>query len=333
MPTLEELSAAGGPWHDALAAGIADISQATTVCFTIYQKIVLPLDGYVFWIRTGGFEQPGSIHYAATRVQEESETRARNTVIFTTQEQVQDLNAQDSQTLVIGEIGDQRYAFGRYGWFYPQAGVWHYQGDGINPSMATQLVDDSSQLDPSKVIVSGSLPAWLKLVSYLPVWVTWPKNRNPQITLYPSYLVPDNQEPPYGAVHIEPAEALQDIPWLSQKYSHYQLTREHVRITLYGCNNEIAADLLDLILQYSDDYNAFGLMSMPTIRDEKMPWSEGMVIAQRKTIELDVSYVQTRINDIARQLILEATVQIMPEGSMRTAGRFAAVAGFSAAIS
>ena len=58
-----------------------------------------------------------------------------------------------------------------------------------------------------------------------------------------------------------------------------------------------------------------------------------MVIAQRKTIELDVSYVQTRINDIARQLILEATVQIMPEGSMRTAGRFAAVAGFSAAIS
>jgi hypothetical protein len=336
MPTIDELSGGNGPLHDALAAGIADISQATVVCFDVYQKVVLPLDGFVFWLRVTQFEQAGAIHFQAEREQSEDETRARNTVLFTTQEEVQDLNTENTQTLVVGEVNGQRYAFGRHGWYFPQAGVWHYQGDGVNPSIATQLVDDPAKLDPNQLIVSDSLPAWLTLVSYDPVWISWPQDRNPHIQLFPSFLVPDNQQPPYGSVHIEPSriEALQSTAmWLTPTYSHYQLTRESVRVTLYGCNNDQAADFLDLVEQYSLDTNAFGLMNMPTIRDGKKTWPAGMVLAQQKTIDFEVSYVQTRVSDIARQLILEAIARVLPDDAARTAGHLAAEASFSASIS
>ena len=56
MAQLDELTMpGGGVLHDALAAGIADISQQTTVSFSTYQKVVLPLDGFVFWLRIGAF--------------------------------------------------------------------------------------------------------------------------------------------------------------------------------------------------------------------------------------------------------------------------------------
>jgi hypothetical protein len=322
VPTLDELNGVTGQLHDALAAGIADISQATTVCFSVYHKVVLPLDGFVFWLRAGDFDQAGSIHWMTDRRQDEAETHSDNTIVFTTQEEVQSLNATNSDTLVVGDIEGRQYAFNRHGWYFPQAGVWHYQGEGLNASVASQLVDDPSQIDMSKLIVSDSLPAWLALVSYDPVWISWPKDRNPHITLYPSYLVPDNQPTPYGSVHIEPTriDALQSMPWLSSTYSHYQLTKETVRVTLYGCDNAAAADWLDLVEQYTLDTDAFGIMNMPTLRDGKRTWTPGMMLAQQKFVEFEVSYVQTRINDIARQLIIEALARVLPDDLSRTFG-------------
>lgn len=326
MPTVDEIGTvpSGGLLHDALTAGIADISQQTTVSFTIYQKVVLPLDGFVFWLRSAIFEQTGAIHFMIERDQDETETRARNTIVFTTTEQVQEFNDANTQQLVVGQIDDRRYAFSRHGWFFPQAGVWHYQGTGLPSSADTQLVDDPSQIDTTQLIVSDSLPAWLTLVSYDPVWVSWPIERNPHITLYPSFLVPDNIDPPYGVVHIEPSriEALQDTAmWTTGTYNHFQLTRESVRVTLYGCNNNAAADFLDLVEQYSLDTDSFGILNMPTIRDGKKPWPEGMVIAQQKFIDFEVSYVQTRINNIARQLITEALATVLPDDLARTAAQ------------
>lgn len=325
MPTVDELGTvpSGGLLHDALTAGIADISQQTTVSFTIYQKVVLPLDGFVFWLRSAVFDQTGAIHFMIERDQDETETRARNTIVFTTTEQVQEFNDTNTQQLVVGEIADRRYAFSRHGWFFPQAGVWHYQGTGLPSSTDTQLVDDPSQINTTTPIVSNSLPAWLTLVSYDPVWVSWPVERNPHVTLYPSFLVPDNLDPPYGVVHIEPSriEALQDTAmWTTPTFDHYQLTRESVRVTLYGCNNNQAADFLDLVEQYSLDTDSFGILNMPTIRDGKKPWPEGMVIAQQKFVDFEVSYIQTRINDVARQLITSAFATILPDDLARTAG-------------
>ena len=325
MPTVDELGTvpSGGLLHDALTAGISDISQQTTVGFTVYQKVVLPLDGFVFWLRTSVFEQTGSIHWMIERDQDETETRARNTIVFTTTEQLLEFNTSNTQRLVVGQVAGRRYSFSRHGWLFPQAGVWHYQGTGLPTSTDTQLVDDPSQIDTTQLIVSDSLPAWLTLASYDPVWVSWPIERNPHITLYPSFLVPDNISGPYGSVHIEPSriEALQDTAmWTTPTFGHYQLTRESVRVTLYGCNNNQAADFLDLVEQYSLDTDSFGILNMPTIRDGKKPWVEGMVIAQQKFIDFEVSYVQTRINDVARQLITSAFATVLTDENSTTSG-------------
>lgn len=314
MASVEELVGAGGPLHEALAAGLADISQQQTVPFLTYSKAVLPLDGYVFWLRASSFEQTGMLHWMTEREVAEDETATRNTVVFTTTEEIVQLNQTNTQILVVGLIETRAYAFGRIGWFSPQSGVWHYQGEALHPATATQLIDDPAQLNLSDVIVSNSLPAWLTLQTYLPVWITWPGQRNPQIPLYPSFMLPDNIEPPFGSVHIEPTttRALQSAPQHGRyTWSQWQSAQESVRVTLYGCDNNAARDFLDLVLDYSYQYGVIGMMNMPIVRDEKRPWAEGMTLAQKKTLEFEVSYTQTRISTIARQLILsaQATVQ------------------------
>jgi hypothetical protein len=313
MPQVDELTGlTSTQLAAALGAGIDDISYQQTVTFTLYRKVVLPLDGFVFWVNSQVTQDvKGSLHWMNERNQEEDVTETRNSVVFTTQEHVVFLNQTNSDVLVVGGIEGRQYSFRSNGWYFPPANVWHYAGEAVNPSLSTQLIDDASQLDPTKRIVSNSLPVWLDLVNYNPVWLD---PLNPGITLYPSYAVPDNLAPPFGAVHIEPAEtrALQAAPWFDIfTSSHFQLSSERVRVTLYGCDNDTAQDWVDLVAQYSLDYDVLGVMNMPIVRDEKRIWDDGMVLAQKKTVEFDVSYVQTRINDIAAQMILRAQANVI----------------------
>jgi hypothetical protein len=297
--------------YGALLAGLDDISQQTKVTFATYTKVVLPLVGFVFWLRTGGFEATGALHWTSDRRQEEDETYAQNSVAFTTTTEITELNNVATNILAVGEIEGLRYAFQSHGWFFPQAGLWHFLGDAISPSQQTQFIEDPNQLDPTKLIVSDSLPVWLTLVNYTPPWLA---PLNPGITLYPSFLSPDNQPAPFGTVHIEPSSirALQAAPSFDARTTHSQLTAERVRVTLHGVNNDGACDFLDLVERFSFDTDAIGLMNMPTVRDEKRPWAEGMILGQTKTIEFEVSYIQSRVNAIARQMVLDAVAVVTP---------------------
>jgi hypothetical protein len=105
--------------------------------------------------------------------------------------------------------------------------------------MASQLVQAESDL-PTGPIVSNSLPIWLAQNSMAPV--------------YPSYLVPDNIQPPYVVAHIEPqsTEALGAFPIIQvpgtpepdsgtapiYQFATSQLMREWVHLTLYGFTNQ-----------------------------------------------------------------------------------------------
>jgi len=51
---------------------------------------------------------------------------------------------------------------------------------------------------------------------------------------------------------------------------------------------------------------------MPVMQDEKMTQSELGIMAQKKVITFEVSYYQTTVNDIARQLIEHAFMEITP---------------------
>lgn len=320
MPTIEEIL--GLPVQElngALVAGIDDISQYRQVAFYTYSKAVLPADGFVFWLRTGAFTASGMLHHAADRTQDEADTSTVDSVVFTTKEPIVALNQQNSDTLIVGLVEGVRYAFVRHALYAEQAAIWHYQGNSITADLGTQLIDDPSQFDNTQLIVSNSLPAWLQIVSYTPIWLVPP---NPGITLYPSYLVPDNLTPPYGVVHIDPdgIRALQAVPLLLPinlggtppviGTRHTQLSAERVRVTLYGANNNMAQDFLDTVLRYSLDTDVIGLMNMPIVRDGKSTWPEGMIIAQQKFIDFEVSYIQTRTIAVAQQMILSAQTTV-----------------------
>ena len=307
MATVDE-TLANLPLRDALQAGIQSLSAGETIRFTKYVKRILPVDGYIFWLAGESIEIAGSFHYSVGRTQREDETVSINRVIFTTTDDISEFNVVDPQTLWIATYDNIRFAFARRGNRYTQAGLNHYEGEAVYSALASQLVENLYTLLASEPIVSNSLPAWLTIQTYSPFWLG---PQNPNIILYPSYLVPANIAPPYGVVHIEPGRtnAIQAAPRLTINGSHYQLATDHVRVTLYGYNNAQAQDWIDTVNQFSVDTDALGIMSMPIMRDEKRGQMELQAIAMKKTIEFDVSYYQTRINDIARQLVESCVVQ------------------------
>ena len=153
--------------QDQLAATLADgvntLSLNQTITFTQYTRQVLPLDGWIFWLKTGQtITASGSLHYSTDQEQREDETIGINSVIFTTMQPINDMNAASPDTLYIGEIDSIRFSFNRRGNFYKQANVFHYQGDAIYPAMESQIIDDPATLDLTDIVVSNSLPFWLR---------------------------------------------------------------------------------------------------------------------------------------------------------------------------
>jgi hypothetical protein len=302
----------GANLYGALLEGLTTLSGAQRVRFNSYTRMVLPADGYVFWFRAGEFYVNGSLHIDATRQQLEDETITINRIAFTTNREIAELNAVAPGNLVVGTYQNMRFALDRRGFFYQEAKIWHYEGQVVYPAMASQLIDDPEQLDTANVIVSNSLPAWLSLATYNPIWLT---TGNPGLTLYPSFLVPDNITPAYGAVHIPPdaTRSLQLLPWLSNTSSHYQLSQDRVKITLYGCDNATAQSFVDLVIQYCTDSRVIGLVAPPTpVLDEKRTQPSLTVLAQKKTIQFEVSYNQEAMRNVARQLIESASTTWIP---------------------
>lgn len=310
-------------------AGLQLVSLNQEIQFTQYIRYVLPLDGYVFWLKTQATTIKGSLHTSIDKRQNEDETISVNKVVFSTGTDIVEFNVINPNTIWVGAHDGVRFAFTRSDSNSDAAGTFHYVGTALYPALSNMLIDNGDQFSRSTLIVSNSLPMWLRLYSYNPIWLQPP---NPQIMLYPSYAVPDNLPPPYGAVHIEPSgtRALQATPQLGPvrpvgspelgtvsgtalDSTHWQLTADRVRITLYGTTNQQAMDFHDLVNRYSYDYGAIGIMGMAITRDEKRTQPELGILAMKKVLDFDVSYYQSRANDVARELIEHVTVTIIPQ--------------------
>jgi hypothetical protein len=348
MASATEAAAAKQGIAANLAVGVETLSGNDTVTFTRYNRLVLPLDGYVFWVKadllttsallglmglnTTRFNAPqmvetpaptlsvpGSLHYATNQRQDEDETVGLSVVTFTALEPVQEFNAVQPDTLWVGEYaGDAEgfdapvtFAFSSRGGYYKEADLFHYVGTAVLPAFRTQLVDSVAALAQRQLIVSNSLPIWLSLVGYSPPYAGGFNNALP---LYPSFLVPDNLAPPYGVVHIEPSrtESLQSASAFGPTLSQAQLAVDRVRVTLYGLTNDAALSFLSMVEQYCYDYAVMGLMNMPTVRDDKRTQVELGVLAMKKMIDFDVSYNQATARDVARQYIEKCVVGYSP---------------------
>ena len=340
MTTVNEALGAPTPLGSDLQEGVRQLSLEQTVTFTKYVKLVMPLDGFVFWVRAdllspsalfnaarfnrSAFNQSpriitpaptatvqGSLHFATSVRQVEDETIAVKNVVFTSTQEVQDLAQIGPTVLFIGEIEGIPFAFSQRGSFYEQARLWHYRGDAVYSDMQSQLVNSLDGFDRLNVVVSNSLPIWLSLNNYQPSGPAYGFG-NP-VMLYPSYLVPANLPPPYGVVHIEPerTRSLQSAPYIDATGSHWQLASDWVRVTLYGARNFNALNFLDAVNQFSLDYDQIGIMNAPVVRDEKRTQAELQAIAQKKVIEFEVSYYQTTARNVALQLITSAVPNIV----------------------
>ena len=311
-----------------LAQGVETLSGNEQVTFTLYVKLVLPLDGYVFWVNAALLTDSalynasqynkllynnypegvpsrqlvasGSFHFSSDVQMLEDRQTVFNHTTFTSLVEIADFNLINPQFQYIATYQGMRFAFNRRENFYKQADLYHYRGDALYSVMTTQVIDTMTGFDTQSVIVSNSLPIWLSLNQFFP--------------MYPSYLVDQNITPAYAAVDINPSltTALQDFPLLDPDSNPFQLVKDTVKITMYGIRNHEALNFVQYILDYSRNTDNIGLMNMPVLQDEKMTQSELGIMAQKKTITFEVSYFQTTVNDIARQLIEHAFMEITP---------------------
>lgn len=313
MSTVAESAASQGtPVKATLAAGLEQVSANQVVTFRKYVRLVLPLDGFIFWVNAdlvstsvldglpddagagpNMMEVDGSLHYATDQDQLEDESAGVNRVLFACQRELVEFNAIGRDTIFIGEIDDIRFSFNRHGMLQANADTFHYEGIAILPAMESQVIDDLEGFDSHLVVVSNSLPLWLSLNKIMPV--------------YPSFAVPENIHPPYATAHIFPdsTNAIQAAPAFDKFGSHWQLVTEQVRIIIYGLRSNDALDWQDYAFQYSLDTDNFGVMNMPVIRDEKRTQTELTILAMKKSIVFNVSYYQVRIQELARRLIVE----------------------------
>ena len=277
-----------------LRAGLQAISHNQLITFILYKRVVLPFDGYVFWVRdllTDPLEVFGSFHYQTDQKQEMDYNKAYQNVVFTTPTQINNFNEVSPDSLWIGQHTNFEYAFSSHGNYYEQANLWHYRGQAVYPEMRTQILNDYQDL-PQAAIVSNSLPIWISLNNYAPV--------------YPSFLVPENLTPPYIVCHVDSGSTsqLQPIP-LVQDGETWQLMKDKVKLVIYGFDNRTVQNYLQYIARASME-GAFGIMKVGfTVRDGKHIQSEVNVLAQQKFVELEISYNQSAVYDTIQQYILK----------------------------
>lgn len=316
MSSVAESATQSSQIRSALDRGVESLSVRHTVLFTLHRSIAVAQDGFLFWTPSGpAISVTGILRYSTDMLQDEDQTAASNQVILTAEQEITEFNLIAPGQTWIGSWpvaqGDAtlQVAFSKRGDYFGPANLWHYSGIAVLPAMQAQIIASASDL-PAGPIVSNSLPFWLAQNSVAPV--------------YPSFLVPPNVVPPYIVAHVEPAgtEPMQGLPlidgWpspipvpiqptLYQLASHL-LCRDRVRLTLYGLNNATAQQFLYSIIEYSRATDNFGLMSTPVVRDEKRTQREITAIAQKKCIDLSVSYYQGAADIIARRLIVQAIV-------------------------
>lgn len=331
MTSATEAAAAKSELAADLAAGVDFISRSQVICFTLYVRVVLPIDGFVFWVRSDLLSRPaliqamavsgiqlldvsqmppkinvkGSLHYSSVRQQAEDATVDVNTIIFTSIQEVLDFQRIGPNTVYIADGPKKmRFSFAQTRPFYQQADLYHYIGNAVYSTFGTQVIDSVDQFSTLQVI-SNSLPFWLSFNSYK---LLYPGIGTPAFPLYPSFVVPDNIAPPFGTVHIDPrgTQPLQAVPYLDPSLTHYQLTKDTVRLTFFGVRNADALSFMDFFNQYSLDTDNLGLMNMPIVRDEKQEQTELNIIAMKKVLDYEVSYFQSTARTVSRQLIESA---------------------------
>lgn len=295
-----------------LQQGLDTLDLNQQVTFTQYNRLVLPLDGYVFWNPGPDFIAQGSLHYAQEWQQAEDEAVGYSSILFTSESQIQEFSSTKQNALFVASAGNFRYAFSQQSGFYQQAGLWHYVGHSIYPALATQLLDPPVSINLKALVLSNSVPFWLQLGAYAPIYGPLANT----IPVFPAYMVAENQAPPYIVANVEATEMLQALPLRGVYGTHAQWVCDRVLLTFYGLQNDAVLNFQDCINQYSADTDNFGIMEESAVYDDRRVEPELHGPGMKKSLRLVVSYLQSVAETLSFQLIKTAvpTVTINPSG-------------------
>ncbi|EHZ2605155.1 hypothetical protein Q2V95_004168 [Salmonella enterica] len=312
MPSLSELQqTAKTELNATLTQGLDDLSRFQVVTFTKYIRKVLPLDGFVFWVKASVLSSApdsepdtvnvkGYLHLTTESVQDDEQLYDRNVVTFTAQADIDPFNDIGSDVLYIGEFFGIQFSFSRRTGLNEAANLYHYSGEAIFPYMRSQIINSADDIDLADVVVSNSLPIWLSLSQFMP--------------MYPAMLSVQNLVPPYATVKCGEPSPVAGAFCLDEKQNQYQLVSEDVTITVTGLRNAAVEDFLRYVQDYTlSDKAEMGVMNIPVIQDERITQNELNIIAMRKKVKFKVNYYQQRMRNVARKLITSAIPSIYVE--------------------
>jgi hypothetical protein len=340
MATATEVASQPGSDDKAagLIAAISLISGEQTYTFDLYKRLVLPLDGFVFWVKASqindsiygkgalyklhsldakGFAEAnktltltpqqqavyqfsinGSLHVSQDLAQEEDTTYVSQNILFTTKNEV---------THFANIAPDEMYVMtipnGAQVAFGQQRN--HYTLAGLwhyNGKAVYSTLADQIVNDIAKLNTNSQI-----ISNSLPFWLAL---STPSVPVYPSFLSPKNLTPPYVTADITQTTSLASSPYYFPNSSQSQLVTDTINFTMYGLNNDAALDFQQSVLQTSE-FGNYGIMNMPVPVDEKKTQVEFLIIAQ-KTMTLQVNYYQHRARAIAQKMVSQALVGWTP---------------------
>lgn len=299
------------PLHHSLKGGLDDISYNEDVIFHEYRRKVLPLDGFLFWVKTYVSRTvSGSLHVSTHSQSTEIENYDLSQLVFSTTENIHTFHSTQADRVWVGHVGPIRFLIGAQKNTFKEAGLFHYSAETIPPSHRPQFIETEAELDGYTPVVGTSLPLFLSLpTDTTPAlnWCPWPKD----VPVFPSFSAPDNQEPPYIIVHNDPhkvqSAGMGAVDPLTG--DTHQILQEHVRLTLVGLPHTQAANVRDYILHWALLHSdVLGIVNTPVLTDEKRALNEASALAMIKTLELDVMYSQNTVRHTALKLINTAKV-------------------------
>ncbi|SAI62375.1 Uncharacterised protein [Enterobacter roggenkampii] len=231
-----------------LTQGLDDLSRFQVVTFTKYIRKVLPLDGFVFWVKASVLSDDpssepdtvdvkGYLHLTTETIQDDEQLYDRNVVTFTAQADIDPFNDIGSDVLYIGEFFGLQFSFSRRTGLNEPANLYHYTGEAIFPYMRSQIINSSDDIDLADVVVSSSLPVWLTLSQYMP--------------MFPAMLSTQNLSPPYATVKCSNTAPIAGSFYLDEQQNQYQLVSEDVTISITGLRNAGVEDFLRYVQQYT----------------------------------------------------------------------------------
>lgn len=308
---------AKGQMASVLSEGLKTISESQEVTFSLYVRLILPLDGFLFWVKADlltplalaqlgiapinttvplSVSAQGSLHWMTTSQQTDITSQGLNNVLFTTSQKIDEFNSVDADSMYIGEVDGAPFSFSWMGNRYEQADLYHYRGESIYPVMRSQMITSLDGFNPQALVVSNSLPIFLSLNAAI---------AGTALRIYPAYLVPQNVKPPFLVVDVKNTRPLQMAPLMPQRAQHVMDT---VRVTLFGFNNDQALLYTDYIVNQALLYEEFGISNCPAPVDDKMNQRELNAIAMKKHIDFELNYYQQTSSDIAVRYISEVFV-------------------------